>query len=124
MHLNGLGNAKKDTRDAVGWLGVAADGQAPRDIEKVFAAVWERIPEDSQPGYQKLVDAFIARYGTKANDVVCRRVNSPGSKVRQTRCMLTDRNGSVLTDQMEDANRGGPSQFESLGGAPSGGPPG
>ncbi len=126
MHLSGLGNTKKDTRYAIGWLGVAADGLTERPIEKYFNDIWRKIPQEHVPGYQKLVDSFVANYGTDANDIKCERVNKRGSKIRQVRCELTDPNGRPIRDELEDAFRATMQEFEQYGGgsAPGGGPGG
>jgi hypothetical protein len=120
MHLHGLGEAKKDTRLAVGWLGVAAEGTSPREIDEVFDSLWERIPDDNRDSYEKLVDAFIARYGADANGVACRRVHKVGSQIREVRCMLTDRDGRELSDQINDSRADGSGGIGGVGGAPAG----
>lgn len=105
LHLNGLGDAKKDTRYAIGWLGVAADGLTERPIRKYFKDIWKKIPQEHVPAYQKLVDSFVAKYGTEANDIRCKRVNKRASKIRVVRCELTDPSGALIRDELEDAYR-------------------
>lgn len=105
MHINGLGGAKKDSRYALGWLGVAADGRTEPSIKKMFNDVWKRIPEEHQGSYQKVIDQFVDRYGMDATGMKCRRVNRQGSKIRVLNCTLTDPDGALLTDQWDEANR-------------------
>ena len=125
MHLRGLGGAKKDTRYAIGWLGVAADGKSEPAIKKYFEEIWEKIPSENVPAYEKLVDQFVANYGTDANDVNCRRTRNPGSKIRSMRCMITDEDGRVVTDMIDEVTRGlSGSGIDSIGGAFSAGPAG
>ena len=120
MHLNGLGNTKKDTRYAIGWLGVAADGTADSNIKKYFKDIWKQIPEENIPAYESVVDTFVARYGTKANNVVCKRERRVGSRIRDVRCTITDPDGRVVSDMLDEAGRGGPLGSD-FGGVPGGG---
>ena len=121
MHLNGLGPAKKDTRYAIGWLGVAADGLADPSIEKYFKDIWKQIPEENVPAYESVINTFVARYGTRANNVNCKRVNRVGSKIREVRCMMTDPNGREVTDMMDEIGRGDGGAVSDFGNVPGGG---
>jgi hypothetical protein len=121
MHLHGLGPAKKDTRYAIGWLGVAADGLAHPPIEKYFKDIWKQIPEENVPAYESVINTFVARYGTKANNVNCKRVRRVGSKIREVRCMMTDPNGREVTDMMDEIGRGDGGGVSGFGNVPGGG---
>jgi hypothetical protein len=118
MHLGGLGNAKKDTRYAIGWLGVAAEGETDPDIKKLFDDLWKKIPAEQAPAYQKLVDSFVAKYGAAANNVKCARVNKAGSHIRKLRCMIYDPDGRSISDALDDVERTlpGESSGQTLGG--------
>ncbi len=119
MHLQGLGGAKKDTRFALGWLGVAADGVTDPSIRNYFNDIWERIPAENQPAYKELVGNFVAKYGADTNDVKCQQVNKVASKIKQLRCMITDPDGRVITDMRDDADRYafGSGALQSVGGS-------
>lgn len=126
MHLHGLGNVKKDTRFAFGWIGVAAEGRSEREIEKYFKDLWKQIPKEHKASYETVVDRFIEIYGTDATNVDCVHVNAPGSQIRQLQCMLTNSDGRAVSDALRDAARdaeigGG---IGGIGGTPTGGPSG
>ena len=122
MHLHGLGSAKKDTRYAVGWLGVAADGLSEAAIDKYFKSIWDQIPEENVPAYQAVVNTFVAKYGTEANNVECYRANKVGSKIRTVRCDITDPDGRLVSDLIDEMGRDADIGFEGLGVAPGGAP--
>lgn len=105
MHLSGLGPAKKDARLAVGWLGVAADGTTRPDIRKVFKDVYGKIPQAHRTGFDRVIDKFVAAYGSAANDVKCRRVNRKGSKIRVLNCLIADPDGYLVADSLERVAR-------------------
>jgi hypothetical protein len=118
MHQQGLGGAKKDTRYAVGWLGVAASGTTEPSIKNYFDNIWDKIPAEHQGSYEKLVGSFVDKYGAEANDVKCQRVNRPGSQIRVLRCQMLDPDGRILTDTLEDEMRYelGSGQLDGVGG--------
>lgn len=105
MHLYGFGPAEKDARYALGWLGVAADGLTEAKIRKVFRDVWKKVPKANRPAVQKLIDKYIASYGTKVNDVKCMRVNKRGSQIRVVECFIEDPDGRLVTDELDRAGR-------------------
>ena len=105
MHLHGLGNAKKDTRYAVGWLGVAAEGKSTPEIQHYFEDIWALIPDENVPSYEALVATFVAKFGTEAHNVICRRVNDSGSKITKLRCTLTPADGWLVSDAIDEAHR-------------------
>lgn len=120
MHAAGLGGAKKDARYAIGWLGVAADGVSDPDIKKFFKQTWNKIPKEHRPAYQDLVDTFIVKFGAEAHNVKCNRTNKSGSKIRSLQCMIYDPDGRLVTDTLEEVERGnlGNSTYQPAGAGP------
>jgi hypothetical protein len=120
MHAAGLGGAKQDSRYAIGWLGVAADGVTDPDIKKFFKESWNKIPKEHRPAYQGVVDTFISKYGAEVHNVKCARTNKPGSKIRALQCMIYDPDGRLVTDTLAEVERGnlGNSTFQPAGAGP------
>ena len=123
MHLHGLGNAKKDTRYAVGWLGVAAQGKSTPEISHYYEDIWAQIPIEHVPSYESLVQTFVAKFGARAHNVICRRVNDSGSKITKLRCMLTTADGWLVSDAIDEAHREIYFGVETVGAPPGVGAP-
>jgi len=98
MHLTGNG-VERSAQLGIGWLGVAADGKAGRRIKKTYNDAIESIPKEYRPQFDKIVNAFISRYGTKAHGVRCEGYKPVGTNVKQYRCHYAD---SRYGDQIED----------------------
>lgn len=71
IYAYGLGEVERDASQAVGWLGVAADGATSRSIKNYFHTVWKRIPEQHVPYFEEVVEEFKGKYGERATGVVC-----------------------------------------------------
>jgi len=98
MHLTGNG-VDRSAQLGIGWLGVAADGKAGSRIKKTYKDAIESIPNEYRPQFDKIVNAFVARYGTKAHGVRCEGYKPVGTNVKQYRCHFSD---SRYGDQIED----------------------
>ena len=91
MHLHGLGEAEKDPRLIIGWLGVASSGKTDKAFKKVFNEAWDQVPEAQRPNYEKLIDVFAKRYGSQAHGVKCKNVRHfSGQAGMQFSCEFTD----------------------------------
>jgi len=98
MHLTGNG-VDRSAQLGIGWLGVAADGKAGSRIKKTYKEAIESIPNEYRPQFDKIVNAFVSRYGTKAHGVRCEGYKPVGTNVKQYRCHFSD---SRYGDQIED----------------------
>ncbi|MBG73090.1 MAG: hypothetical protein CMQ50_09390 [Gammaproteobacteria bacterium] len=98
MHLTGNG-VDRSAQLGIGWLGVAADGKAGSRIKKTYKDAIESIPNEYRPQFDKIVNAFVSRYGTKAHGVRCEGYKPVGTNVKQYRCHFSD---SRYGDQIED----------------------
>ena len=98
MHLTGNG-VERSPQLAIGWLGVAADGKAGSRIKKTYKDAIKNIPTEYRPQFDKIVDAFISQYGTKAHGVRCEGYKPVGTNVKQYMCHFAD---SRYGDQIED----------------------
>ncbi len=98
MHLTGNG-VDRSAQLGIGWLGVAADGKAGSRIKKTYKDAIESIPKEYRPQFDKIVNAFVSRYGTKAHGVRCEGYKPVGTNVKQYRCHFSD---SRYGDQIED----------------------
>ena len=98
MHLTGNG-VDRSAQLGIGWLGVAADGKAGSRIKKTYKDAIESIPKEYRPQFDKIVNAFVSRYGTKAHGVRCEGYKPVGTNVKQYKCHFAD---SRYGDQIED----------------------
>ena len=98
MHLTGNG-VDRSAQLGIGWLGVAADGKAGSRIKKTYKEAIESIPNEYRPQFDKIVNAFVSQYGTKAHGVRCEGYKPVGTNVKQYRCHFSD---SRYGDQIED----------------------
>ena len=98
MHLTGNG-VDRSAQLGIGWLGVAADGKAGSRIKKTYKDAIESIPNEYRPQFDKIVNAFVSQYGTKAHGVRCEGYKPVGTNVKQYRCHFSD---SRYGDQIED----------------------
>ena len=89
----------KNAQATLGWLGVAADGKAGSRIKKTYKDAIESIPKEYRPQFDKIVNAFVSRYGTKAHGVRCEGYKPVGTNVKQYKCHFAD---SRYGDQIED----------------------
>ena len=84
---------------------MAADGLTEDKIRKVVQDGWKKVPKANRPAVQKLIDKYIASYGTKVNDVKCVRVNRRGSRIRVVECLIEDPDGRLVSDMLDRAGR-------------------
>lgn len=90
MYLQGLGNVPRDSASAIGWLGVAAQGNTSPDIENFFNRIWRRIPERHVPYFEEVVEDYTSRYGERVSGVTCELHRRVGSHFKRLSCHFDD----------------------------------
>ncbi len=90
IFLKGLGQVPRDSRYAVGWLGVAASGNTEPEIENFFNNLWSRIPQRYVPQFEEVVEEFESRYGEDATGVSCELRRPARSHIKSLACFFED----------------------------------
>lgn len=90
IYLQGLGDVPRDSEQAIGWLGVAADGQTSPGIRNYFNDIWKRIPERYVPYFEEVVLEYRTKYGRHATGVVCEMKRPLHSHVKQLGCFFEE----------------------------------
>ncbi len=114
LYLTGLGDVPRDSEAAIGWLGVAAEGQSNAEIRNYYAELKAQVPEALLPKMAATVVSYEAAYGTKVNRVNCNRRRPTGSHVKGLRCRFKDADwwqGSYQVGQNHYAAWGYPGAF-------------
>lgn len=89
LYEQGLGTSR-DPVAAVAFLGVAAKPPTHPEITVRFNRIWDRVPEDMRPWLEQLIDAYDAKYGTRANRVSCDLSHRAGTHIKKLTCRFTD----------------------------------
>lgn len=89
LHLDGLG-VEEDTGMAYVWISVAAEGRIER-FEPVRDRIAEKLTEEERKALKPKVREYIGRYGTEAQNVVCRRQRAHGSMRARSRAMRCEK---------------------------------
>lgn len=109
IYAYGLGEVERDTSQAVGWLGVAADGVTSGSVKNYFRTVWKRIPEQHVPYFEEVVEEFKAKYGERATGVVCDAQRPIRTHIKRLSCYfkedLDDQTRDDLTDYFAGQRR-------------------
>ena len=92
IYQQGLDEVPQDPEAAVGWLGVAAQGRTHPEILNYFNNLWARIPESYRPGFEEIIDYYVATYGNRANRVGCDLSHRAGTYMRELTCRFEDEN--------------------------------
>ena len=90
IYLQGLGNVPRDSEQAIGWLGVAADGETSPGIRNYFNDIWKRIPERHVPYFEEVVLEYRDKYGRHATGVVCEMKRPLRSHLKQLGCFFEE----------------------------------
>ena len=75
---------------AVGWLGVAAQGDTHPEIRNYFQRLWSRIPAPYHPRFEAVVDEYRSKYGSTANRVGCDMSAKAGTHIKTLSCQFMD----------------------------------
>ena len=90
IYLYGLGDLPRDTKKAVGWLGVAAHGETDPAYKKEYDKVYKAIAKAQQPMIDKLVDVYVANYGAEATHTSCKLTRRAGTRMSRLVCSFDD----------------------------------
>lgn len=86
--LQGLGDVRRDSLSAVGWLGVASSGRTSPTIRNYFNDIWRRIPERHVPVFEEVVQEYTNKYGAEATGVVCDMTRRAGTHLKTLNCFF------------------------------------
>ena len=89
LYQQGLGT-EQDPYAAVGWIGLAAEGDSHPEIKNYFRNLWERIPEDYEPSLEAVIDEYREKYSAKANRVGCDMSRKAGTHIKFLTCRFMD----------------------------------
>ena len=90
IFLYGLGDLPRNSKKAIGWLGVAAHGETDPAYKKEYNKVYNAISKPQQPMIDKLVDAYVDNYGSEATHVTCKLTRRAGTKMSRLVCSFDD----------------------------------
>ena len=90
IYLYGLGGVPRDNKKAVGWLGVAANGETEPAYKQEYDKVYDAISKAQQPMIDQLVDAYVDNYGSEATKVTCKQTRRAGTKMSHLICTFDD----------------------------------
>lgn len=102
IYAHGLGDVGRDTAQAVGWFGVAADGETSRPIKNYFNTIWKRIPEQYVPYFEEVVEDYRTKYGARATGVVCQLRRPAHSHIKRLGCLFQEDLDEHTRDALED----------------------
>ena len=86
LYFKGLGGVESSFPLGIGWLGVAASPKTDPEIKNYFKRIMRKLPEEVKEEAQKVVDAFISKYGTKATGMSCIHTRVAGSHISKLTC--------------------------------------
>ena len=93
IYQQGLGGVERNWVEAVGWLGVAASRESRPEIKNY----WRRMRMSIEAAYSdhvhkidEIVEAYIAKYGSKATGVSCDMVRPAESHIARMKCRFDD----------------------------------
>lgn len=108
LYQQGLGT-DRDTEAAVGWLSVAALGKTHPNIRSSFREVWQRIPDQHRPHYERVVEEYRSKYASRQHRVNCDLSRKTGSYMHALTCRFQD---EVIHLDIEMIKKGEPVRFE------------
>ena len=86
----------RSTETGLAWLGVAKEVRTQRSASKMYKHVYKQLNAEQQKYIDQKVDSYIAKYGTKAQNVSCSRRTYAGSSIPETKCKKLPNSNSVL----------------------------
>ncbi len=90
LGMTGTNEVPRDPTRGVGWLGVAASGNTEPAYRKEYERVYNAITPAQHPMIDKLVDSYIAKYGTDATKVSCEQTRRAGTRMSRLICSFDD----------------------------------
>ena len=90
LGMTGTNDVTRDPTRGVGWLGVAAHGVTEPAYKKEYERVYNAITPAQHPMIDKLVDGYIAKYGTEATKVSCEQTRRAGTRMSRLICSFDD----------------------------------
>lgn len=90
IYVNGLGGVEKDIAMGIGWLGVAASGNADAEIKGLFDRVWKSVPAEHHEALENVIQQFIGMYDGRLTGVECNLDQRAGTNTREMRCKYKD----------------------------------
>ena len=90
LGMTGTDEVPRDNTRGVGWLGVAAHGNTEPAYRKTYEDVYNAIKPSQHPMIDKLVDGYIAKYGTDATKVSCEQTRRAGTRMSRLICTFDD----------------------------------
>lgn len=90
LGMTGANETVRDTKRGLGWLGVAAHGETEPDYRKSYKQVYDAISAAQRPMVDKIVDGYIANFGSEATRVSCERARRAGTSMSRLVCTFDD----------------------------------
>lgn len=90
LGMTGASDVVPDTKRGLGWLGVAAHGITEPDYKKSYKDVYKAISATQRPMVDKIVDGYIANFGSDATRVSCERTRRAGTSMARLVCTFDD----------------------------------
>ena len=90
IYQKGLGGVERDWIKAVGWLGVAASRHSHPEIMNYWKDLRAKIPEQSMPMVEDIIEEYVSKYGSEATGVTCDINRAAGTHIAHMRCFYDD----------------------------------
>ena len=86
IYFKGLGNVEKNPLRGLAWLGTAASKPSSPSYVQMYERSLEKVPEGNLSAVDRVVSAFMQRYGSGEAAVTCRMQAPLGSNLAQLSC--------------------------------------
>ena len=90
IHLYGLGGLPQNSKEGLGWLGVAASGVTEPAYRKEFSRVYDAVSDPQKPMVDQLVQVYVSNFGSEATKVSCDQVRRAGTRTSRLVCTFDD----------------------------------
>ena len=90
IYLQGLGGIPRSDVKGIGWLSVAASGNARRAARQYFRALWDSIPAEHLARMEAVVEEYQELYGGEAHGVTCRYRRGGRGYLKEMKCLFQD----------------------------------